>query len=177
MTTAMMRPVIEPVDSIGFEAIELMGAVHFDTCVRYLKDDPRERIRLFRSKVRSPLQGLLRSRCALSFELQPEDINRLWVERQLANGMSRLIARSEPERDIGYLYDDDNRLIQVTENDGTTSLVTNLGYDDVGNLLLAGQPGADVSYTYDPGGQRERDKDRIHDPGSRVFGANWPVAN
>jgi len=92
MTTDMMRPVIESMDGIGFEAIELMGAVHFDACVRYLKDDPWERIRLFRNKVRSPLQGLLRSRCALNFELQPEDINRLWVERLLANGMSRLIA-------------------------------------------------------------------------------------
>ena len=92
MSTAMMRPIMEPMDRIGFEAIEIMGAVHFDACVRYLKDDPWERIRLFRERVRGPLQVITRSRCALGFELQPLDLHRLWVERLLACGVDRLVA-------------------------------------------------------------------------------------
>ena len=92
MSTAMMRPIMEPMDRIGFEAIEIMGAVHFDACVRYLKDDPWERIRLFREHVRGPLQVITRSRCALGFELQPLDLHRLWVERLLACGVDRLVA-------------------------------------------------------------------------------------
>ena len=92
MSTAMMRPIMEPMDRIGFEAIEIMGAVHFDACVRYLKDDPWERIRLFREQVRGPLQVITRSRCALGFELQPLDLHRLWVERLLACGVDRLVA-------------------------------------------------------------------------------------
>ena len=92
MSTAMMRPIMEPMDRIGFEAIEIMGAVHFDACVRYLKDDPWERIRLFRKQVRGPLQVITRSRCALGFELQPLDLHRLWVERLLACGVDRLVA-------------------------------------------------------------------------------------
>ena len=92
MSTAMMRPIMEPMDRIGFEAIEIMGAVHFDACVRYLKDDPWERIRLFRERVRGPLQVITRSRCALGFELQPFDLHRLWVERLMACGVDRLVA-------------------------------------------------------------------------------------
>ena len=92
MSTAMMRPIMEPMDRIGFEAIEIMGAVHFDACVRYLKDDPWERIRLFRERVRGPLQVITRSRCALGFELQPLDLHRLWVERLMACGVDRLVA-------------------------------------------------------------------------------------
>ena len=92
MSTAMMRPVMEPMDRIGFEAIEVMGAVHFDACVRYLKDDPWERIRLFRRHVRRPLQVITRSRCVLGFELQPLDLHRLWIERLMACGVDRLVA-------------------------------------------------------------------------------------
>ena len=92
MSTAMMRPIMKPMGRIGFEAIEIMGAVHFDACVRYLKDDPWERIRLFREQVRGPLQVITRSRCALGFELQPLDLHRLWVERLMACGVDRLVA-------------------------------------------------------------------------------------
>ncbi|MFT5176160.1 MAG: oxaloacetate decarboxylase alpha subunit [Gammaproteobacteria bacterium] len=92
MSTPMMEPIIERIDRIGFEAIELMGAVHFDACVRYLKEDPWQRVRLFRARTSTPLQALLRSRCALSFELQPEDLNRLWIERLIANGIDRFVA-------------------------------------------------------------------------------------
>ena len=91
MSTAMMRPIMERMDRIGFEAIEIMGAVHFDACVRYLKDDPWERIRLLRRHVRGPLQVITRSRCALGFELQPLDLHRLWIERLMACGVDRLV--------------------------------------------------------------------------------------
>ena len=92
MSTAMMEPIIETIDRIGFEAIELMGAVHFDSCVRYLKDDPWQRIRLFHQRTHTPLQAVIRSRCALGFELQPEDLNRLWIERLVENGIERFVA-------------------------------------------------------------------------------------
>ncbi|MCB1739678.1 MAG: carboxylase [Gammaproteobacteria bacterium] len=92
MSTRMLEPALERMDRIGFEAIELMGAVHFDACVRYLKEDPWARIRLVRERTSTPLQALLRSRCALGFELQPADLNRLWVERLVANGIDRFVA-------------------------------------------------------------------------------------
>ena len=44
MTTAMMLPIAEKMDHIGFETVDLMASPQFDVCVRYLKENPWERI-------------------------------------------------------------------------------------------------------------------------------------
>ena len=95
MTTAMMRPIMERMDRVGFEALEIMGAVHFDACVRYLKDDPWERLRLLRKHVRGPLQVITRSRCAFGFDLD-----------NLAEGL--LHAKSLGAYTIGWLIFSEN---------------------------------------------------------------------
>ena len=46
MTTAMMLPVAPILDRLGFEAIDLVGGAVFDVCVRYLREDPWERMRI-----------------------------------------------------------------------------------------------------------------------------------
>lgn len=93
MSTPMMLPVAERLDRIGFDAIEVMGAVQFDTCVRYLKENPWQRLRALRERItETPLQALIRSRCVLGFELQADDVQRLWIERLVANGIRRFIA-------------------------------------------------------------------------------------
>src|SRR5436190_546854 len=45
MRTAHMLPVIDKFDRVGYESVDLMGAIQFDVCVRYLKEDPWERVR------------------------------------------------------------------------------------------------------------------------------------
>ena len=93
MPTAMMLPVVETFDRAGFGAIELMGNVHFDACVRYLREDPFERLREVKKRlVRTPIQGFIRSACVLGFDIQPADVNRLWVDVLLRNGTDRLVA-------------------------------------------------------------------------------------
>ena len=93
MPTAMMLPVVETFDRAGFGAIELMGNVHFDACVRYLREDPFERLREVKKRlVRTPVQGFIRSACVLGFDVQPADVNRLWVDVLLRNGTDRLVA-------------------------------------------------------------------------------------
>lgn len=92
MTTAHMLPVAGKMDRCGFEAVELMGMVHFDTAVRYLGDDPFERIRLLRrSMSATPLQGFVRSRCLRGFNPLHDDINILFMERMIANGIRRIV--------------------------------------------------------------------------------------
>ena len=92
MTTEMMLPIAEKLDSAGFRAIELMGVVHFDACLRYLHEDPWERIRLMKSHIKStPLQAFIRSGCVLGFDLCPDDLNELWVETLIENGIDRLV--------------------------------------------------------------------------------------
>ena len=93
MPTSMMLPIVETFDRAGFGAIELMGNVHFDACVRYLRDDPFERMREVKKRLlHTPMQGFIRSACVLGFDIKPADINYLWVELLLRNGTDRLLA-------------------------------------------------------------------------------------
>ena len=58
MTTAHMLPVAEIMDRIGFQRIEAIAAIQFDVCVRFLKENPWERVRLMRERVaRTPPKG------------------------------------------------------------------------------------------------------------------------
>lgn len=93
MSTAAMLPVAEDLDRAGFDAIEVIGAVQFDAAVRYLRENPWDRLRALRARIaRTPMQAVIRSSCILGFEPRAEDINRLWVERLIANGCTRFVA-------------------------------------------------------------------------------------
>ena len=93
MTTAMMLPACERLNRIGYAAVDFMGLVHFDVAVRYLKEHPWERIRLVRERLTDvPLKSWLRSNSLMGFDVLPEDVNALWVERLVANGIGMLTA-------------------------------------------------------------------------------------
>jgi len=93
MTTAMMLPVAERLDRIGYDAIDLMGLIQFDVAVRYLKEDPWERVRLVRENItRTPMQASVRSKSLTGFGVVPNDILLLWTERLIANGLRRIRA-------------------------------------------------------------------------------------
>lgn len=105
MSTAMMLPVAEKMDRAGFEAIDLMGGPQFDTCVRYLKENPWERLRRIRQKItRTKIQGIMRSKSLLTFDVQPDDINYLWLECLAKNGIRR-IRTMEPLLDVDTIVD------------------------------------------------------------------------
>jgi oxaloacetate decarboxylase alpha subunit len=107
MTTGMMLPVAETMDRIGFESIDLAGAVHFDVGVRYLKENPWEKIRLMCEKVkRTPMICTIRSTGGIGFKVVPKDISLLWIERLIANGM-RIFRVFDP------LLDLDNNIYQL----------------------------------------------------------------
>jgi len=92
MPTSTMLPIAERLDKAGFAAIEMIGAVQFDAAVRYLHEDPWERMRQLSARIiRTPMQGVIRSCCVLGFEPQPADLNELWIERLVANGCRRFV--------------------------------------------------------------------------------------
>lgn len=92
MSTPMMLPVLEKMDSAGFLAMELIGAVQFDSCIRYLNENPWDRLRLFADKVtRTKRQAIIRSRCALGFGPEAFDVCELLVELFIKNGIERVI--------------------------------------------------------------------------------------
>ncbi len=88
MTTAMMADLAPRLDRAGFEAIDLVGGAVFDVCVRYLHEDPWERMRIVSGWVKeTPLVVLTRSQSLFTFEFFPDDIVALTAERIFANGI------------------------------------------------------------------------------------------
>ena len=127
MTTPMLLPIVDTMDRIGLQAIDFMGSVHFDACVRYLGENPWTRVRAVRERVTAtPLQAYIRSKCALSFDLQPDDIANLWAERQIANGIDRLVG-------FDGLHDIDNLV-------GALTHAKKLGAETGGWLIFSGSP-------------------------------------
>ena len=88
MTTAMMADIAPRLDRAGFEAIDLVGGAVFDVCVRYLREDPWERMRILSGWVKNtPLIVMTRSQSLFTFEFFPDDIVELTAERIFANGI------------------------------------------------------------------------------------------
>jgi len=91
MTTAMMLPILPTMDRVGYDAIECMGTAAFDSCVRYLKENPFERLRLLKERVKhTPLQMI--SICigfSVGKALMPDDMVELFFLRCAAAGIDR----------------------------------------------------------------------------------------
>ena len=88
MTTAMMADIAPRLDRAGFEAIDLAGGAVFDVCVRYLREDPWERMRIVSGWVKNtPLIVMTRGQSLFTFEFFPDDIVELTAQRIFANGI------------------------------------------------------------------------------------------
>ncbi len=91
MTNAMLLPALPRMDRMGFAWIDLVGGAVFDVCVRYLGEDPWERMRLAAAELsETPLNVWTRGQSLFTFEFFPDDIVGLTLERSAANGMKRL---------------------------------------------------------------------------------------
>ena len=88
MTTAMMLPVAPIIDEAGYQYVDLMGTVHADVCIRYLRENPFERMRLLsKAMPRTPLMASVRSRSITGFDIFPDSVVILWIKRCAANGI------------------------------------------------------------------------------------------
>lgn len=82
------EPVLEKIDEAGYASIECWGGATFDSCLRYLSEDPWERLRKIKSKVKkTKLQMLLRGQNILGYKHYPDDVVRKFVEYSIKNGM------------------------------------------------------------------------------------------
>lgn len=103
MTTAMMREIAPRLDNAGFEAIDLVGGAIFDVCVRFLREDPWERMRILNTWItKTPTIIHTRGQSLFTFELFPDDVVELAAERFAANGM-RYHTPYDPLNDIRNL--------------------------------------------------------------------------
>jgi oxaloacetate decarboxylase alpha subunit len=101
MRTGMMLPIAEHLDQAGFESIEVMSSAFYKKCVRDLKEDPWERVRLLKQRIpKTPLRSI-RSRSMLAFQMTPAAVADLWLERLAANGIDEL-RTSDPSNTPRY---------------------------------------------------------------------------
>jgi pyruvate carboxylase subunit B len=88
MRTEDMLPICGKLDAIGFWSLEVWGGATFDACVRFLKEDPWERLRLLREALpKTRLQMLLRGQNLLGYRHYSDDVVEHFVQRAAENGM------------------------------------------------------------------------------------------
>ncbi|VTS44380.1 oxaloacetate decarboxylase [Streptococcus porcinus] len=88
MTTEQMLPILENLDNAGYHALEVWGGATFDSCLRYLDEDPWERLRTIRKAVKkTKLQMLLRGQNLLGYRNYADDVVRSFVQKSIENGI------------------------------------------------------------------------------------------
>jgi len=87
MKTAHMLPIAEKLDSVGFHSLEVWGGATFDTCMRFLNEDPWERLRVLRRHYKTPLQMLLRGQNVVGYKHYPDDVLVEFIKKTVANGL------------------------------------------------------------------------------------------
>lgn len=88
LKTSEMLPILEKMDQVGYHALEVWGGATFDVCVRYLNEDPWERLREIRKRVKNTkLQMLLRGQNLLGYRHYADDIVEKFVQKSIENGI------------------------------------------------------------------------------------------
>lgn len=83
-----MLPILEQLDNVGYHSLEAWGGATFDSCLRFLNEDPWERLRVIRSKAKkTKLQMLLRGQNLLGYKHYADDVVEYFVQKAVANGM------------------------------------------------------------------------------------------
>lgn len=91
MKTEEMLPVLEAMDQVGYHSLEMWGGATFDASLRFLGEDPWERLRKIRQAVKkTKLQMLLRGQNLLGYRHYPDDIVREFIHKSVANGIDIL---------------------------------------------------------------------------------------
>ena len=88
MTTAEMLPILEKLDQVGYHSIECWGGATFDACLRFLNEDPWERLRALKKHMpHTKLQMLFRGQNMLGYRHYADDVVQYFVQKSVANGI------------------------------------------------------------------------------------------
>jgi len=88
MTTEQIMPVVSKLDDIGFNALECWGGATFDSCLRFLNEDPWERLRKIKDVAKkTKLQMLFRGQNVLGYRHYADDVVEYFVQKSIANGI------------------------------------------------------------------------------------------
>ncbi|MBR7092373.1 MAG: oxaloacetate decarboxylase subunit alpha [Clostridia bacterium] len=88
MTTEDMLPALEALDAVGFRSLECWGGATFDACLRFLNEDPWQRLRILKQHMpHTPLQMLFRGQNMLGYRHYADDVVQYFVQKSVANGI------------------------------------------------------------------------------------------
>ena len=88
MTTNDMIPLLERMDQVGYDSMEMWGGATFDVAVRFLKEDPWERVRTFKKYVKNtPLKMVLRGQNLVGYHAYPDDVVEYFVRQAAESGI------------------------------------------------------------------------------------------
>ena len=88
MTTEQMLPIIDKMDKVGYHSVECWGGATFDACLRFLKEDPWERLRKLKDGFKNTkLQMLFRGQNILGYSPYADDVVEYFVQKSIANGI------------------------------------------------------------------------------------------
>lgn len=88
MTTEQMLPILDKMDQVGYHSVECWGGATFDASLRFLKEDPWERLRLFKKAFKNTkLQMLFRGQNILGYRHYADDVVEYFVQKSIANGI------------------------------------------------------------------------------------------
>ena len=83
-----MVPILDKMDQVGYHSVECWGGATFDSCLRFLDEDPWERLRTIKKHMKNtPLQMLLRGQNILGYRHYADDVVEYFVQKTIANGM------------------------------------------------------------------------------------------
>ena len=88
MTTEEMIPILDEMDKVGYYSLEAWGGATFDSCLRFLHEDPWERLRTIRNHAKNTkLQMLFRGQNILGYRHYADDVVEYFVQKSIANGI------------------------------------------------------------------------------------------
>lgn len=171
MTTASMLSIAPLLDQAGFGSIDIAGQVQFDVCIRFLKENPWERLRILRERIRrTRTRAFMRSEGYSFNSILADDLIELWIERLVANGIDMIVA-FDGLNDISNIA----RLMRMTKRHGGVAVGcitfsmspvhTNEMYFEFAKGLV--KEGAEVVMLKDSGGLLTIDRVRTLIPGIR----------
>ena len=119
------EPILETMDKAGYYSAEVWGGATFDVCLRYLREDPWDRLRKIRKKMpNTKLQMLLRGQNILGYKHYPDDVVRKFVEYSVKNGIDiiRIFDALNDVRNLEVAIDETNK--QGAHASGTICFTT-----------------------------------------------------
>ncbi len=136
MPTEIMLPIIGKMDEIGYHSVECWGGATFDASLRFLKEDPWERLRKLKDGFKkTPLQMLFRGQNILGYRPYADDVVNAFVEKSIANGIDiiRIFDCLNDLRNLQAAVDATNR-VKKQEGRGSTQVALSYTLGDAYTL-------------------------------------------